>query len=480
VPPDSQQRPQTEVGSIDELMRDAEARGLQWTVIGRLALIAAGALSLPVLSSTPANTAYTALLLLFGIALAVYSLRLLRKRQGLAFVGYAGLTFDLFTLSTLQISWYSSVGGEAISRAFVVKNELILLCLIYIVINTLAIRPLYPLVITAGSILLHIVLVVYALGDPRLIISNDIPASVMGPALHPGLFGWRIMTLLLIGGPLSWLAMRAQRTVRAGAELEHAHRLIREKQAELVMQGKMAAAASLVAGIAHEINSPLGVVMSSLGTAESCADRILADASARETPQAPPQQKTLTLLKENIHVVRAAAQRISGLVNKLKDFVGLDQAEVQDADIEAGIDHALDLLPPEIKRNITVVKEFGHPPLVRCRPKEINQVVMTLLRNACEAMETAGTLRIRTAAWDSRVTMEFADTGKGMPPDQLERLFDIRFAAKDGRVSMGFGLPLARTIIERHGGSISAQSDIGQGTIFHLTLPLRNPHLGGS
>jgi signal transduction histidine kinase len=245
------------------------------------------------------------------------------------------------------------------------------------------------------------------------------------------------------------------------------------------MQGKMAAAASLVAGIAHEINSPLGVVLSSLSTAESCADRI-ADASARETPQAPRQQKTLTLLKENIHVVRAAAQRISGLVNKLKDFVGLDQAEIQDADIEEGIDHALDLLPPEIKKNVTVVKEFGHPPLVRCRPKEINQVVMTLLRNACEAMDTAGTLRIRTAAWDSRVTMEFADNGRGMPPDQLKRLFDIRFAAKDGRVSMGFGLPLARTIIERHGGSISARSDIGQGTIFHLTLPLRNPHLGGS
>jgi len=461
------------------LLRDWEARGLRWAVFGRLSLIVAGGLTLPVLSQTAGNTAYTVLLLLFGVALAVYSLMLLRKRQRLAFVGYAGLTFDLFTLCTLQISWYSSVGGEALSRAFVVKNELILLCLVYIVINTLAIRPVYPLAITAGSILLHVILLVYALGDTRLVISNDIPESVLGQALHPGLFAWRIITLALIGGALSWLALRAQRTVRAGAELEHAHRLIREKQAELVMKGKIAAAASLVAGIAHEINNPLGVVMSSLSTAESCVVRISGDSPASEPPRTAPQQKAVTLLKENIRNVREAAQRISGLVSKLKDFVGLDQAEVQDADLEAGIDRALAMLPPEITEHVTIVKEFGHPPPVRCRPREINQVVMTLLRNACEAMEEPGTLRIRTTAWDSRVTMEFADTGKGISPEQLERLFDVRFAARDGRVSMGFGLPLARSIIDRHGGSISAESGVGRGTVFRILLPLRS-HLGDS
>jgi signal transduction histidine kinase len=455
---------------------------LRWTVFGRLALIAAGALTLPVLSQTAANTAYTALLLVFGIALAVYSLMLLRKRRGLAFVGYAGLSFDLFTLCTLQISWYASVGGEAISRVFVLKNELILLCLIYIVINTLAIRPLYPLVITAGSVILHIVLLLYALGDPRLVITDDIATSVLGPPLHPGLFAWRIITLLLIGGTLSWMAKRAQQTVRAGAELEHAHRLIREKQAELVMQGKMAAVASLVAGIAHEINSPLGAAMSSLSTAETCAARISADNPAPQDPEATEGQrrKALVLLEENIRNVREAAQRIHALVNKLKDFVGLDQAEVQDADLEAGIDHALTLIPPELKDHVTIVKEFGHPPPVRCRSKEINQVVMTLLRNACESMEEAGTLRIRTATWDSRATMEFADTGKGIAPEHLERLFDVRFAARDGRVAIGFGLPLARSIIERHGGAISAESDVGRGTVFRVSLPLRSAHLGES
>jgi signal transduction histidine kinase len=475
VPLDSSSTSPAGPTSLEELLRAWEARGLRWTVSGRLALILAGGLMLPATTSTIDNTAYTILLLLFGIVLAVYSLIALHKQRRLAFVGYAGVAFDLFTLSTLPISWYTSVGGSAISRGFVVKNELILLCLIYIAINTLAVRPLYPLVITAGSIVLYIVLLVYALADPRLVISYDIPASVLGAALHPGLFGWRIMTLVLIGGALSCLAYLAQRTIHAVVELEHANQQIRAKQAELVMQGKMDAAASLVAGIAHEINSPLGVVMSSLGTAEVCADRISRDAAGGISPETPdPRQKAILLLKENIRIVREAAQRIMGLVGKLKDFVGLDQAEVQDADLEAGIDHALALIPPELKQRVTIVKEFAHPPLVRCRPKEINQVVMTLLRNACEAMEGTGTLRIRTAAFDSRVTMEFADTGKGMPPQQIERLFDIRFTAKDGRMAMGFGLPLARTIIDRHGGSISAESGVGSGTVFRISLPLRS------
>jgi signal transduction histidine kinase len=474
VPSDPQPSLPTELRSIEELLRAAEARGLRWTVIGRLALIAAGGLTLPVLSSNAANTAYTALLLLSGIALAAYSLMLLRKQRKLRFVGYAGVSFDLFTMTTLSLSWYFSVGGEAVSRGFVVKNELILLCLIYIVINSLAVRPLYPLVITAGSIILHLVLLMYALGDPRLVISYDIPSSVLGPALHPGLFGWRIMSLLLIGGALSWLARLAHRTIRAGVELEHANEQIREKQAELVMQGKMAAVASLVAGLAHEINNPLGVVMSSLGTAESCVDRISEETNEPARALEAPQRKALTLLKENIRNVREAAQRIGGLVTKLKDFVGLDQAEVQNADLEAGIEHALALIPPDLKQRVTIVKEFGHPPAVRCRPKEINQVVMTVLRNACEAIEETGTLRIRTAAADSRVTMEFADSGKGMPAEQLERLFDIRFAAKDGRVAMSVGLPLARTIIDRHGGSISAESGVGTGTLFRISLPLQS------
>jgi signal transduction histidine kinase len=475
LPPDSQAPSTTEPASLQELLRFWEARGLRWTVIGRLALITAGAATLPVLSGNSANTVYTALLLLIGIALSVYSLMLLRKRQKLGFVGYAGLAFDLFIICTLPISWYSAVGGEAIQRVYMLKNELILLCLIYIVINSLANRPVYPLVMTAGSIVLHLALLFYVLADPRLVISVDLPSSVLGSTLHPGLFAWQIITLVLVGGSLSLLAHLSHRTIRAGVELEHAHQQIREKQAELVMQGKIAAVASLVAGIAHEVNTPLGVVMSSLTTAESCAEKISMEMPAIETPPAAPapRLKAFVLLKENIHILREAAHRISGLVSKLKDFVGLDQAEVQDADLEAGIDRALSLLPPELKQHVTIVKEFGHPPPVRCRPKEIYQVMMTLMRNACEAMEGSGTLRVRTAALDSRVTMEFADTGKGMSPEQLQWLFDMRFATKDGRVAMGFGLPLARTIIDRHGGSISAESGVGSGTVIRISLPLR-------
>ncbi len=121
-----------------------------------------------------------------------------------------------------------------------------------------------------------------------------------------------------------------------------------------------------------------------------------------------------------------------------------------------------------------VLKDYEEIPPVYCRPQQINQVFMTLLVNAFEAMDGGGTLHIHTAATGDHVTVEIADTGRGIPREQMGKLFEIGFTAKSTRMSMGLGLPTGRNIIDRHGGSLSVESEVGRGTTFRISLPVHS------
>jgi signal transduction histidine kinase len=120
-----------------------------------------------------------------------------------------------------------------------------------------------------------------------------------------------------------------------------------------------------------------------------------------------------------------------------------------------------------------VVKEYQDVPDIYCRPKELNQVFMTIINNAFQAMTGEGTLRLRVASEVGRVAVEISDTGKGIPPDQLVTLFDIGFGTGKGRVGMGLGLPTAKNIVEGHGGTISVESEVGGGAMFRISLPVK-------
>jgi len=210
--------------------------------------------------------------------------------------------------------------------------------------------------------------------------------------------------------------------------------------------------------------------MSSVGTLEACTSKI--EKALEDKRQVG---RVLDVQKENTGIIRKAGQRIAGVVQSLKNFSRLDEAELQKADVRAGLDSTLALILPETKGNAEVVKEYEEVPAILGRPKELNQVFMTIITNAFEAMGGEGTLRVHVAADDGRVTVEIADTGKGIVPEQLASLFDIGFGTKKGRVGMGLGLPTGKNIIDRQGGSLSVESDVGRGTTFRISLPVQGP-----
>lgn len=119
-----------------------------------------------------------------------------------------------------------------------------------------------------------------------------------------------------------------------------------------------------------------------------------------------------------------------------------------------------------------VVKELSDLPPLLCRPKELNQVFMTIVVNALDALKGEGELRISTAHEEGRLTIEIADAGPGIAAAELETLFELRFSAKGRRMAMGLGLPAARRIVERHGGTLTVRSTVGKGTLFTIAVPV--------
>ncbi len=246
---------------------------------------------------------------------------------------------------------------------------------------------------------------------------------------------------------------------------------------ELLMKEKMASLGDLVAGIAHEINNPIGVVISAADVSMRCFDKIESvleeNGATEETKNGSLFSKALKILKDNIKVTSLAGDRIATIVKSLKNFARLDEAEYQKVDIHEGINSGLTLLGTELTNRIKIKKEYSDIPRIECYPGQLNQVFISLLRNASNAIEGSGTIGIKTFAKENHIHVQISDTGKGIPQDRLKRIFDFGFSADGSRVKMGSGLTTAYSIIQKHNGEIKVKSKVGKGTTFSIALPIK-------
>jgi signal transduction histidine kinase len=250
-------------------------------------------------------------------------------------------------------------------------------------------------------------------------------------------------------------------------ELEALNRELREAQAQLVQSAKMAAMGELVAGVAHEINTPLGAIKSATDVVHRLLERLPAGKSGGGD--------TLAEARELLGVSQTAVNRIVDIVRDLRSFARLDEAELQDADLHAGIESSLNLIRHLTRDRVEIVRRYGELPRVRCYPNRLNQVFMNLLKNAVEAIEGPGTVTISTWLEGNRVRLSFADTGQGVPSEHLARIFDPGYTTKGVGLGTGLGLSICARIMETHGGRVWAESELGKGTTFHLELPLAGP-----
>ncbi len=287
-----------------------------------------------------------------------------------------------------------------------------------------------------------------------------------------------------------------ERVRRRNEEIEKAHLALQEAQAQLVQSEKLASVGQLAAGVAHEINNPIGFITSNLGTLKSYAElmkRLLEGyrrhatagddaaqqgellAELRELEETEDIEFVLEDLDELLSDSIAGAARVKDIVQGLKSFSRVDEAKLAEEDLHAGIESTLKVVANEIKYNCSIEKDFGDLPPVTCNLAQVNQVFMNLLVNASQAMESQGTITITTRADGDFAVVKFRDTGSGIPADKLGSIFDPFFTTKPVGSGTGLGLSISYGIIQDHGGTIEVESEVGVGTEFAIRLPFAAP-----
>lgn len=248
------------------------------------------------------------------------------------------------------------------------------------------------------------------------------------------------------------------------AELEAAH-------ARLVEADKMASLGRLLATIVHEINTPIGSILSNNEVVVRSLDKLL----AAETLSPEKTRALIETCRSLAAVDEIACERIVSVVRGLKTFVHGGDGEFHQASLQEAILDTLKLTQGEFRRRIVVETDFGDVPPIECQPQMLNQVFLNLLVNAGHAIEGEGKIVVRMRQEGDQVHISIADTGCGIRPEDRSKIFAAGFTSKPAGVGTGLGLSISQRIVERvHGGKISFESEVGVGTTFHIYLPIQH------
>jgi two-component system NtrC family sensor kinase len=251
------------------------------------------------------------------------------------------------------------------------------------------------------------------------------------------------------------------------SRVEERTRELERTQNQLLQSEKMRSLGQLVAGVAHELNNPIGFVHANLQLLPGYVDKLF-EAQQSGGDASKPREAIRKLLSRS----REGTERVKNIVMDLRSFSRMDQAELTDADLNAELTRTLGLMEPRFKDGIRIERELGALPHVRCYPAQLNQVFMNLVMNACDALEGRGTVRITSEPRDGGVRVSIADDGPGIPPAIRARVFEPFFTTKPAGQGTGLGLSISHGIVERHGGTLSVECPPEGGTVFRIDLPL--------
>lgn len=290
-------------------------------------------------------------------------------------------------------------------------------------------------------------------------------------------------------------------------EVDKKTREVKETQVQLIQQEKMASIGQLAAGMAHEINNPMGFIYSNLNAMQNYSQTIASlirsyrdffddlntDVTAAEWRERLlerveqlrllAREMEIDFILEDIDALIAeskdGADRIKKIVIDLKEFAQPGESGLKLTDINQCLDSALNIITNEIKYKAIVTKDYGELPPVICRPQQMSQVFMHLLLNAAQAIEEKGEIEVHSAPSDGGVYVRISDTGAGIAEAILPKIYDPFFTTRAVGSGTGLGLNVVYQIIKQHGGTIRAESSVGQGTCFHIHLPLETPAKSG-
>lgn len=325
------------------------------------------------------------------------------------------------------------------------------------------------------------------LGWVRLQTYNELDSADLGSLRQQNLLlsVLSVLSGILILGVFLW---RAYFTV---VKREHMFEVqLDEATKRLVQSEKLASLGELAAGVAHEINNPVGYVSSNLTTLQkylTVYEKVL-DAPEADTAEMTALKKKLNYafirddLQNLVKETQEGVGRVKAIIQDLKDYARTNAAAHYVAsDIQVGLKSMLNIARNQLKDRADVRLSLGDLPLVECAPSQIDQVFLNLIVNAAQAMPEGkmGLIDIRTDCDDTQVWIEVQDNGPGIPPEILKKIFDPFFTTKGPGTGTGLGLSVSTNIIQQHGGTLDVASTVGVGTTFKITLPIKHPDAKG-
>ena len=286
---------------------------------------------------------------------------------------------------------------------------------------------------------------------------------------------------------------RERELERRHDELERTYKRLAGTQEQLLQSEKMASIGQLAAGVAHEINNPIGYVHSNIGTLREYMTALFAMLDAYGAAIASPdpaahrddlraQRQRLDIdfilgdLPQLLDESREGIERVTRIVQDLKEFSHVGRNEsMRPAELVKGLESTLNIVWNDLKYKATVERIYGEIPPVECHASEINQVFMNLLINAGQAIAERGVITLACGHEGDEAWISIADTGCGIPEETLGRIFDPFYTTKPIGRGTGLGLAISYRIVEKHHGRIEVESRVGQGTSFRVVLPVRQP-----
>ena len=240
---------------------------------------------------------------------------------------------------------------------------------------------------------------------------------------------------------------------------------------------KMASLGNLTSEVAHEINTPISAIKSNSDLFIRCQKKIKKILFDPSTPREILNNKELVSIFNEIdslnEVNKTAIDRITSIVDSLRNFSRIDKDEMENCDLVAGLESTLTLVRHKLKGKIKIRKNYEAVPVIQAFPNLINQVFLNIIMNAIHAIEDNGEIFIHLFMQDNFVVIEIRDTGQGIPDENLNKIFDSGFTTKKPCMGTGLGLPIVHKILAKHNGKINVESEVGKGSTFSIYLPIQ-------
>ncbi|MCB2200085.1 hypothetical protein KQI63_11810 [bacterium] len=490
------------------------------SVIATVVILGLGAISFLIGKKDPVRVAFAIFCLAWGLlAIGTVRLQLVDPEQAADtvriarfvtiaafFTGYTGLLY-IFALTgkTHNVSRLKEKGSRSFHRVYLAV--LALFVIIFTLTRSVERVDFHPItgyspVYNSGMLLLQVLFFLFDLFAVRLVIEarrktesraekNFLSANMVGLILVKFILLIFMMVLPTLGLKVSILSFhffaliafyfyyiiaRFQRSQLVefshGLEqtVQERTRELRTAQVRLVQSEKMASLGSLVAGVVHEVNTPLGAVASMQDTRERAAKLLRSKTAADQDDN--DVAKANAMIEEADRVIRDGLSRIGQTMRRLKSFARLDESDWQETDLHEGLNDTIEILTQMTGGRVEIVREFGELKLVFCRARQINQVFLNVLNNAVQAIPGEGRVTIQTRMDRDHVVIEIEDTGEGIREELLPKIFDPGVTTRGVRVGSGLGLSISYQIMEEHHGEINVVSRIGEGTRVTLRLPL--------